>query len=111
MPNSVQELRRAKRVNFAAPADLAIARGSTERIEKAVTIDLSELGVCVRVCAEIAPGQVVNLFLTRRPEPCRVVWTRATGKTAELLAGLEFVYSLPDPRRATPPSGKYEPIN
>jgi len=102
-----QEFRREKRVKFATRAPLATHPGNGDRIENASTIDLSGLGVRVRLSGRIEPGQVVELFLSKRPEKCRVVWTNSDGPNRELIAGLEFISPLPDqsshqnPPRAT----------
>jgi hypothetical protein len=107
-----QDYRRHKRVTFNTRAALNLVSGSGDLIENASTIDLSESGARVRLAGQIEPGQVVELFLGIRPEQCRVVWTSPAGAKKELVAGLEFVSSLPDPRRRqTPPSSGFEPIN
>ena len=107
-----QEFRREKRVAFTTHAPLSLVSGGGGRIEDASTIDLSESGVRLRLCGQIEPGQIVDLFLSKRPEPCRVVWTTSAGANKELIAGLEFICPLPDPRRRpTPPSSNFEPIN
>ena len=112
MPIDDQEFRRAKRVEFIADAPISIASGSERLIEDSSTIDLSESGVRIRLSGQIEPGQIVDLFLTKRPEPCRVVWTSSAGANKELIAGLEFICPLPDPRRRpTPPSSNFEAIN
>jgi len=107
-----QDLRRDKRVTCTMRAPLAPDPSSVDLIEEASTIDLSESGVRLRLHGEIEPGQIVDVFLSKHPEPCRVVWTSPGGVGKELIAGLEFIYSLPHPRRPpTPPSSKFEPIN
>ena len=104
--------RREKRVPFTTRAALIPVSGEGEIIDDASTIDLSESGVRVRLTGQVEPGQVVALFLGKRPEQCRVVWTAPGEDTREIIAGLEFICPLPDPRRhKTPPSGKFEPIN
>jgi hypothetical protein len=110
-PND-QEFRREKRVKFTTRAPLATIPGDGDRIENASTIDLSGLGVRVRLTGQLEPGQVVELFLSKRPEPCRVVWTTPDGPDKQLIAGLEFISPLPDQRDPeTPPSNKSEPIH
>jgi hypothetical protein len=112
MPPSEQDFRRDKRVAFTTRAPLAICSGSRDVVDDATTIDLSESGVRIRFGGQLMPGQIVDLYLTKRPEPCRVVWTSLAGAQKELIAGLEFIYPLPDPRkRQTPPSSGFEPIN
>jgi hypothetical protein len=99
-------------VAFTTDAPLATASGSEGLIEDSSTIDLSESGVRIRLCGQIVPGQIVELFLSRHPEPCRVVWTSSAGANKELIAGLEFICPLPDPRRRQiPPSSRFEAIN
>ncbi len=105
------EPRRGKRVVFTTPAPLATASGSGEVIENASTIDLSESGVRVRLRGQIEPGQVVELFLGRRPARCRVVWITPGEAAQERIAGLEFICPLPGNRGAEkPPSSNFEPI-
>ena len=112
MSLSDQEFRRDKRINFATRAPVATLSGPGNLIEDASTIDLSESGARVRLSGQIEPGLVVELFLAKRPEPCRVVWTAPGEATHELIVGLEFICPLPDPRRRpTPLSSKFEPIN
>jgi hypothetical protein len=112
MALSDQDFRRDKRVTFATRSPLATVSGDGGMIENATTIDLSESGAKVRLSGQIQPGQVVDLFLSKRPEQCRVVWTAPGEETEELIAGLEFMCPLPDVRRRqTPPSSRFEPIN
>jgi len=107
-----QEFRREKRVTFKTHAPLAAGSGAGNVIDNASTIDLSESGAKVRLSGKIQPGQVVELFLSKRPEQCRVVWTAQGEATQELIVGLEFISPLPDPRqRQIPPASKFEPIN
>lgn len=92
------EPRRAKRVEFSTPAPVATPSGSGRLIENASTIDLSESGARVRLRGQIEPGQVVELFLGRRPARCRVVWTTPGRAEQERIAGLEFICPLSGPR-------------
>jgi hypothetical protein len=111
---SNENVRRGNRVPCTMRAPLAPDPDSPDLIEDASTIDLSESGLRLRLHGEIMPGQIVDVFLSKHPEPCRVVWTSPVGasKNKELIAGLEFLYPLPDPRRRqTPSSSKFEPIN
>ena len=106
-----QDFRREKRVRFTTRAPLAVTPGNGDRIENSSTIDLSGSGVRVRLSGRIEPGQVVELFLSKRPEPCRVVWTSKDGSDKELIAGLEFLSPLPDRHGPqTPPSSNSDPI-
>lgn len=112
MPQADRNSRREKRVKFTTHAALATAPGSGNLIEDASTIDLSESGVRVRLSGQIEPGQVVDLYLGKRPEQCRVVWTSPDGPRKGFIAGLQFLYPLPDPRRReTPSSSEFEPAN
>jgi hypothetical protein len=112
MPQDAQEFRRDRRVSFETRAALNPVSSTSGSIEGASTIDLSESGARVRLSGQIKPGQVVELYLSKRPEPCRVVWTAPGETTQELIAGLEFICPLPDPRRPkTPSSSKFDPIN
>jgi hypothetical protein len=108
-----QNFRRDIRVTCTLRVPLAINPESGELFEDASTIDLSESGVRIRLCGQIIePGQIVDLFLSKNPETCRVVWTTPPGANKELVAGLEFICPLPDlRRRQTPPSSRFEPIN
>jgi hypothetical protein len=111
MSRDDRDFRREKRVAFTTHAALSPVSGSGGRIEDASTIDFSESGVRLRLRGQIEPGQIVELFLSKRPERCRVVWTDTAGPKTELVAGLEFMYPLPDPRhRLTPPSSKFETV-
>ncbi|MGO8791565.1 MAG: PilZ domain-containing protein [Terriglobia bacterium] len=94
---SDQERRRHKRVPFTMRAPVATGSDSGGRIEDSSTIDISESGVRLRLCGQIAPGQVVDVFLANRPERSRVVWTSPCSTPHEIIAGLEFVRPLPDP--------------
>jgi hypothetical protein len=112
MPLGDQDYRRHKRVTFTTHAALSLASGKGELIANASTIDLSESGARVRFTGQVEPGQIVDLLLGIRPEQCRVVWTSPTATKKELVAGLEFVCPLPDPRHPqTPPSSNFEPSN
>ena len=107
-----QDFRRDRRVTFTMHVELGTGSGSGSLIEDASTIDLSESGVRLRLCGQIVPGQIVELFLSNRPEQCRVVWTNSDGADKKLIAGLEFICPLPDPRhRQTPPASSFEAIN
>jgi hypothetical protein len=96
MPSTDQEFRREKRVKFTTRAPLAATPGNGDRIENVSTIDLSGSGARVRLAGRIEPGQVVELFLSKRPEKCRVVWTSQEVSDKELIVGLEFISPLPD---------------
>jgi hypothetical protein len=73
-----------------------VATDGGELIKDSSTIDISGLGVRLRLYGQIAPGQIVDLFLNPRPERCRVMWTLPVGTSTELIAGLEFIRPLPD---------------
>ena len=92
-----QDRRRANRVTFTMHAPLSTSSGSGVLNENSSTIDISELGVRLRLHGQIEPGSIVEVFLTKRPEQCRVVWTSPSGVTSEVTAGLEFIRPLPDP--------------
>jgi hypothetical protein len=96
MPEPNQEFRREKRVPFATRATLATTCGTENLIKDASTIDLSESGARVRFLGQIEPGQAVDLFLSSRPEPCRVVWTAPSKASKELIVGLQFTSPLPN---------------
>jgi len=112
MPLDDQDFRQAKRVAFTMPAPVSVGPGSEGLIENSSTVDLSESGLCLCLSGRIVPGQIVDVLLSARPAPCRVVWTRQGIDTNQLIAGLEFIFPLPDPRRRQiPPSSTFEPIN
>ena len=112
MPVKDQDYRRDQRVAYNMRAPLSTTPGSGEFIEDSSTLDLSESGVRLRLRGQLEPGQLVEVYLTKRPEPCRVVWTSPAKDTKELIAGLEFLCPLPDPRHRTPPPfSKFESIN
>ena len=112
MSSPDRDSRRDKRVTFTMHARLATASSGEGIIHDASVIDLSESGVRVRFTGVIMPGETVGIFLNKRPEPCRVVWTKPAGASEELIAGLEFLCPLPEPRsRPTPPEGSFEPVN
>ena len=98
MPEPNQEFRREKRVPFTTRATLATTSGTENMVKDASTIDLSESGAKVRFLGQIEPGQVVELFLSSRPEPCRVVWTAPSKASKELIVGLQFTSPLPAPQ-------------
>jgi hypothetical protein len=92
------EFRREKRVVFTTRASLATVSENGSLVKDASTIDLSESGAKVRYTGQIRPGQVVDLFLSKNPEPCRVVWTAPGEATQELIVGLQFTRNLPESR-------------
>jgi hypothetical protein len=97
MSESNQDRRRANRVTITVHAPLSIASDSGVLNENASTVDISELGVRLRIHGQIEPGSIVEVFLTKHPEQCRVVWTNPAGVTKQLIAGLEFIRPLPNP--------------
>jgi len=106
------QVRRGKRVPFSISAPLSTGSGSGGLIKDSSTVDLSGYGVRLRLRGQIVPGQIVDVLLSKRSERCRVVWTNPTSIRRELIAGLEFICPLPDPRsRQTPPSSGFEPSN
>src|SRR5579862_6443136 len=104
MPPMDQEFRREKRVVFTTRASLATVSENGSLVKDASTIDLSESGAKVRYSGQIRPGQVVDLFLSKNPEPCRVVWTAPGEATQELIVGLQFTRHLPESRNLQSPS-------
>jgi hypothetical protein len=107
-----QGVRRGKRVPFTMGAPLSTGSGRGGLIKDSSTVDLSGYGVRLRLRGQIVPGQIVDVFLSKRSERCRVVWTSPTAISKELIAGLEFICPLPDPRsRQTPSSSSFEPGN
>ena len=97
MPQNDQDRRRANRVAFSMHAPVSTGPGNSDLIKDSSTIDISELGVRIRLRGLIVPGQIVNVFLNKHPERCRVVWTSPDGTNKGLIAGLEFICPLPDP--------------
>lgn len=102
MPTNDQEFRRDKRVTFATLAPLAT--GPSGVTGNAVTIDISGSGVRLRFPGQIVPGQIVEVFLGKHPERCRVVWTDAAHPPNGLTAGLEFLCPLPEAPASKPPT-------
>ena len=96
MSQNDQDRRRANRVAFTMHAPLSTGSGKGDFIEDSSTIDISELGVRLRLRGQVVPGQIVNVFLNKHPERCRVVWTSPDGTNKGLIAGLEFTRPLPD---------------
>lgn len=78
-------------------APLSTGSGSGDFIEDSSTLDISELGVRLRLRGRVVPGQIVDLFLNSHAEQCRVVWTSPVGNGEILNAGLEFTRPLSDP--------------
>jgi hypothetical protein len=97
MSQSDQDRRRVKRVTFTLHAPISTNTDSGVLNENSSTIDISELGIRLRLHGQIEPDSIVAVFLTKRPEQCRVVWTSPSGVTSEVTAGLEFIRPLPDP--------------
>ena len=95
MPPSDQDLRRDKRVRFSIRAPLATGSSTEGLIDNVLTIDLSGSGLRVRLSGQISPGQIVDVFLSKRPERCRVVWISSGGPHRDLIVGLEFISPLP----------------
>jgi hypothetical protein len=81
-------------VPFTTPAPLSTGSGSGFLIEKSSTVDLSELGVRLRVYGQIEPGSIVEVFLSKPPEQCRVVWTSPVVVPRHCIEGLEFIRPL-----------------
>ena len=97
MPLNDQEFRQHKRVTFTTRAPLAVDSASGAIIENSSTFDISEAGVRLQLRGQIVPGQIVDVFLSKPPERCRVVWTTPASVSSELTAGLEFIRPLPEP--------------
>jgi hypothetical protein len=110
MSQREQEFRRDKRVTFTMHARLSTSAGGEASIEDASILDLSESGLRVRVNGSLTAGQVVDVFLNKRPEPCRVIWTRPAGAKGEIIAGLEFTAPAAEARNnQPPPESRVEP--
>ena len=84
-------------MKFETPAPLSTGSGSGFRNEKSSTIDPSELGVRLRWYGQIEPGSIVEVFLSKLPEQCRVVWTSPVRADNQLIAGFEFIRPLAPP--------------
>ena len=67
MPQNDQDRRRANRVAFTMRAPLSTGSGNGDLIEDSTTMDISELGVRLRLRGQIVPGQIVNVFLNSIP--------------------------------------------
>ena len=81
---------------FTMRAPLSTGPDRGDLIEDSSTLDISELGVRLRLRGHVVPGQIVNLFFNSHPEQCRVVWTSPVGNGEILNAGLEFTRPLSD---------------
>ena len=92
-----QDRRRVKRGTFTMPAPLSTSTGNGLLDENSSTVDISELGVRLRLHGQIEPGSIVEVFLTKHPEQCRVVWTNPAGVTSQSTVGLEFISPFPHP--------------
>lgn len=77
------------------PVKLALeSRG--QRIDHEISIlDLSATELKVQGNLAIEPGQIVEVVLSRRLQPCRVAWVRPLRPHGEVEAGLEFLFPLP----------------
>lgn len=63
-----------------------------KKIDHEISIlDQSELGLKVRGNLGLQPGQIVEVVLSERPEPCRVAWVRPVSPHQEVEARLEFL--------------------
>ena len=91
-------------MRFTLRAPLATESSTGGPIEDVSTIDLSGSGLRVRLSGQISPGQIVEVFLSKRPERCRVVWTSSGGANRDLIVGLEFISPLPG-SQPSPSSG------
>jgi len=93
-------VRKCERIHVSMPLSLRLQFGTTQATFQALTIDLSELGACVRADAPLAPGQTIELIPDQPagvPVHCRVVWTGAVGTAQAGHAGIEFLQSLSPP--------------
>jgi hypothetical protein len=97
MAQSDQDRRRVKRVTFTMPAPVSATSGRGVLNKNSSTIDISDLGIRIQLRGQIEPGSIVKVFLSKRPEQCRVVWTSPAGVTSQLIVGLEFIRPLPPP--------------
>ena len=97
MPQNDQDRRRANRVAFSMHAPVSTGPGNSDLIKDSSTIDISELGVRLRLRGLIVPGQIVNVFINNHPEQYRVVWTSPASTDDYLIAGLETTRPLPGP--------------
>jgi hypothetical protein len=95
MSQTDQDHRRSHRVMFTMRAPVSTDSGGGSLIDDSTTIDISESGVRLRLRGQVLTGQIVEVFLNKHTERCRVVWTNP-GATNELIAGLEFIRSLPN---------------
>ena len=96
MPQNDQDRRRANRVAFSMHAPVSTGPGNSDLIKDSSTIDISELGVRLRLRGQIVPGQIVNVFINNHPEQYRVVWTSPASTDDYLIAGLESTRPLPN---------------
>jgi hypothetical protein len=97
MSQNDQDRRRANRVALKMHAPVSTGSGISGRIEDSSTIDISELGFRLRLRGQVAPGQIVNVFVNSHSEQYRVVWTSPASTGDYLIAGLELTHPLPGP--------------
>ena len=77
------------------PGELALesrGRGIDDEIS---ILDLSATDLKVQGKLAIEPGQIVEVIVSRRRQPCRVALVRLLWPKGEVEAGLEFLIPLP----------------
>src|ERR1035437_9344717 len=95
MPQNDQDRRRANRVAFSMHAPVSTGPGNSDLIKDSSTIDISELGVRLRLRGQIVPGQSGNFFLNPPPGKWGGGGTAPAGFNNKLIGGLKFPRPFP----------------
>ncbi len=92
------DLRQSQRVPATIPFTLLVESEDFRIEHEASTLDLSLLGARVRTRVALLIGETVGIITrgdSQRAISARVVWTQRVGTDSWLLAGLEFLETLP----------------
>ncbi len=87
------DARRSGRVPANLQMEVLLNTQSAKLRQKVSTVDMSLLGVGIRVCGSLVPGQTVTLIPSESSPnvfPCRVVWVKPLGSELYSQVGLEF---------------------
>ncbi len=92
-PASDGEKRRAQRLGTNYQMALILQNEGRRLSYKVRTVDISQLGLRIRLVGSLISGQTVDVVPAEgswNSYPCRVVWSRAVGSEFFNDAGLEF---------------------
>ncbi len=95
---TIANQRRSPRLQAVIPIHLLTPLENYQLEQEAVMEDWSQRGARIRTGAHLSCGQVVivlSLLSSRSSIPARVVWAQGAGLGVEVVAGLEFLKSLP----------------